>query len=272
MRPSPGQPQKPQLTSRNIRPPGRCTRLGVMMRKVRLLISTAAVALFGLAEAHQSAAGFHHLHLVDPAGRRTVEFYQRLFDPALTKRFSTGADEGVQAGAIAIVVSARPSARPHRSAIWHYGWGEVSLTESYLDHNLREVAWQPPLPVGAFHMHVESISPNSAALWYRDHLGARVVLAAPFEDDAATLDDRRPRAIAWIGTVAMVFYRSEDPLGPTRGQRADHIAMQVDDVPATFARLMSVEAVEIESPRVRDGVRSAMVEGPDRMAIELVER
>ncbi|MFN2445286.1 MAG: VOC family protein [Vicinamibacterales bacterium] len=271
MRPSPGQQQKPQLTSRNGRARVRFARSGAMMRTLRLLLVTAA-ALFGPAEAHQSGGAFHHLHLLDPAGRRTVEFYQRLFEPALTRRFSTGTDEGLQAGAIALVVSARSSGRPHRSAIWHYGWGEVSLAESYLDHNLREVAWQPPLPTDAFHVHVESVSPNSAALWYRDQFGARVVLAAPFEDDATTLDDRRPRAIAWIGTVAMVFYRSEDPLGPTRGQRADHIAVQVDDMPATFARLISAEAVEIESPRVRDGVRSAMVEGPDRMAIELVEK
>jgi catechol 2,3-dioxygenase-like lactoylglutathione lyase family enzyme len=265
------------------------------MRRAQLLVVGLAAYASGLAQARQDSATFHHLHLFDPSGARIVEFYQRLFDPAVTKRFSLDGDEALQAGPIALVVSVRPRARTGpapadeakrdgqasqspraadapRTAIWHYGWGEVSLNESYLDHNLREVAWEPPLPAGRFHLHVESVSPNAAAMWYRDQLGARVELAAPFDEDTISDDLRRSRAVAWFGGVALVFYRADRPLVPTRGQRADHIAFEVDDLERAFARLIVSGATAIEPPQRRDAVRLAMIEGPDRMAIELVER
>lgn len=243
-----------------------------MMRIVRLLAVVLVASAAGPLAAPHAPAAFHHLHLVAPDSTGTIDFYERLFVPAVLRRFMVNGDEALQAGAVRLQVSAGVPAGAHRSAIWHYGWGEVSLGESYIEHNRSEVVWEPPLPAESFHLHLDSVSPNAAAAWYRDNLGGRIEVAAPFQENVPDPDHRRPRAIAWLGPVALVFYRADEPLGPTRGQRADHIAVEVDDVEATFARLVAADAAEIHEPGNSDGVRSAIVEGPDRLAIELIGR
>lgn len=258
------------------------------MRMRGALAALVATAMMGTSEARQSTITFHHLHIVDADGPRTVDFYARLFEPSVVTRFPWGADDVLQTGRVRLVISRRRAggsvsapqvpnpvdarATARRSAIWHYGWGEVSLGQSYLDHNLREVEWEPPLPPETFHLHVESVSPNAAALWYRDQLGAHIELAPPFTEDAPQRDLRRARAIAWIEPVALVFYRADDPLESTRGRREDHIAVQIDDVESVLARLVAADTTVLEPVRLHDGIRTAMIEGPDRVAIELVER
>jgi catechol 2,3-dioxygenase-like lactoylglutathione lyase family enzyme len=59
----------------------------------------------------------------------------------------------------------------------------------------------------------------------------------------------------------------------TRGRVVDHLGFSVDDLEATLARMRS-EGVKVTSePRtIADGrIRSAFIEGPDQVAIELIQ-
>lgn len=217
-------------------------------------------------------ATFHHLHLND-AGDRLINFYERLFDASEIERSTLWGAEALRTGRVLLLASPSPSnppASPQPSAIWHYGWGSVSLGETYLDHNLREVAWEPPLPARGFHLHLESLTPNIAAAWYREHFGADVQFASGVEPTTQR-DLRKPLALVRVGDVGILFYKADQPLASTRGRGADHIALAVPDLAASLARLRAVDVVVLEPPRALGDTMAAMIEGPDRIALELVE-
>ena len=58
---------------------------------------------------------------------------------------------------------------------------------------------------------------------------------------------------------------------PTRGQVIDHMGLSVSDLTATVARLKSEGVKFLEEPHAWGDTRAAMVEGPDQVAIELIE-
>ncbi len=235
-----------------------------------LLVALAAFA--GQATAPQQAT-FHHLHL-NEAGDRLINFYERLFDAQEIERFNLWGAEALRTGNVLLLASQSASmsqaASAQPSAIWHYGWGSVSLGETYLDHNLREVAWEPPLPGRGFHLHLESLTPNIAAAWYREHFGADVEFASNVEHTPHR-DLRRPLALVRVGSVGILFYKADQPLASTRGRRADHIAFAVPDLTAILAQLRAVDVVVLEPAHALGDTRAAMIEGPDRIALELVE-
>ena len=161
---------------------------------------------------------FHHLHLNDARPPFLINFYQRLFDPANTRRWSASGSEGLQSGSMLMLISRAADVRPVATAIWHFGWGEVSLGETYLAHARREVAWEPPLPAERLHLHLRSINPRAAAAWYGDVLGARVETRTPSAIDLkiAKPENRTPEALVWIGDTGLLIYRTEPPLLSTR--------------------------------------------------------
>jgi hypothetical protein len=215
---------------------------------------------------------FHHLHLND-GGDRLINFYERLFDPAEIERFTLWGTDALRTGHVLLMASPSASPQPtsmQPSAIWHYGWGSVSLGETYLDHNLREVAWEPPLPARGFHLHLESLTPNIAAAWYREHFGADVEFASGVEHSPQR-DLRRPLALVRISGVGILFYKADQPLASTRGRRADHIAFAVPDLAAILAQLRAVDVTVLEPPHTLGDTSAVMIEGPDRIALELVE-
>jgi hypothetical protein len=213
---------------------------------------------------------FHHLHLTG-GSMRWIRFYEGLFDPRDIERLSLWGEEALRTGNVLLLASPQQAPpTPGPSAIWHYGWGGVSLGETYLDHNLREVAWEPPLPAHQFHLHLESVTPNVAAAWYRDRLGAHIEFASDVVH-AIDRDLRRPMALVRVGAVAMLIYRSDRPLASTRGKQADHLAFRVPDLKAILGRFAAADVTVLEQARPLGTDLAAMVEGPDRVAIELVE-
>lgn len=217
---------------------------------------------------------FHHLHLNDDRPPFLLEFYERLFDPATTSRVTEDGMSGLRSGPMLLLIG-KGGGRAEPSALWHFGWGGVSLGETYLAHARREVAWEPPLPAGQLHLHLRSVTPNAAADWYRTVLGARVETPPPPpQDRRAPLpapEHRMPEALVWLGGTGLLIYRTEPPLFSTRGQRADHLALACEDLDAALAHLRG-RGVEIAgAPVARGRWRTAMLEGPDRLAIELVE-
>lgn len=233
-----------------------------------VLVALAAVAW---QPATPKPASFHHLHLNDGQGR-LLAYYERLFDPGEIERFALWGADALRIGNVLVLASSSKEepASPQPSSIWHYGWGSVSLGETYLDHNLREVAWEPPLPARGFHLHLESLTPNVAAAWYREYLGADVEFAVGVVHTPVR-DLRRPLALVRMGDVGMLVYKTEQPLVSTRGKRADHLAFTVPNLAEVMARLRAVDTVVIEPPHQAGDATVAMVEGPDRTAVELVE-
>lgn len=216
---------------------------------------------------------FHHLHLNDSRPPFLLEFYERLFDPATTQRTKTVDADGLQSGRMLMLISRASSVRPLATAIWHFGWGGVSVGETYLAHAMREVAWEPPLPADRLHLHLRSVTPRVAAAWYRDVLGVRVEIAPPARqtDELPRPENRMAEALVWIGETGLLIYRTEPPLMSTRGQAADHIAIACGDLDAALADLRSRGVPILEVAGGAADPRTAMIEGPDHLAIELVE-
>ena len=243
------------------------------MRRLLLAVVATAATYPGAAQ-ELPGFRFHHLHLNDDKPPFLLEFYERLFDPATTSRVVEGDSSGLRSGPMLLLIGKAGFEASEPTALWHFGWGGVSLGETYLAHARQEVAWEPPLPAGKLHLHLRSVTPDAAASWYRDMLGARVVMAAPDPDRTTHLpppEHRMPEALVWIGDTGLLIYRTAPPLFSTRGKRADHVALSCDDLDHALAVLRR-RGVEVTSePAMRGRWRTAMVEGPDRLAIELVE-
>jgi catechol 2,3-dioxygenase-like lactoylglutathione lyase family enzyme len=218
---------------------------------------------------------FHHLHLTDDRSPFLLEFYERLFDPAIVRRINEGGTDGLRAGEMLLLIDQGALARSEPTALWHFGWGTVSLGDTYLAHARHEVAWEPPLPANQLHLHVRSVNPAVAAAWYQDRLGARVQMAPPATRKDRVLpppEHRMPEALVWLGETALLIYRTEPPLFSTRGKQADHIAVTCPDLDAALATLARHGVSILDRPSPRGAWRTAMIEGPDHLAIELVER
>ena len=125
-------------------------------RLIVAVVTAAAALLHGRAarlDARAQAtlvepARFHHLHLVAASPVWLADYYTRLFPPAKVTRGTFWSIDGVRGQEIYLLVS--PPAQERQmsidTAIWHFGWGSVSLGETYKRHYAREVNWKPPYP------------------------------------------------------------------------------------------------------------------------------
>jgi catechol 2,3-dioxygenase-like lactoylglutathione lyase family enzyme len=137
------------------------------------------------------------------------------------------------------------------------------------------------------HVHLYSDAPLCAADWYVKHLGAisrgqrtgpcEVPFAAPSEPLGVI---RAPATTVRFGDVSLIIYPRQNlgqrpgPLVSPRGHVVDHIALGVTDLSAALERLRKEGVKVLEAPH-RFGnsqMRAAMIEGPDAIAIELVEQ
>lgn len=153
------------------------------------------------------------------------------------------------------------------------------------------------------HVHFFHEHPRCAAGWYVEHLGM-----APLSSRAGAAADTAPPSspsceapygeAGWpslerIGTIrqpsggvrfgngAMSWYPrqcvgtrcgTDQPLVPSRGQVLDHVAFAVDGLDALLARLRRAGVRVLEEPHPFGDTRAAMIEDPDGLAIELIER
>lgn len=136
------------------------------------------------------------------------------------------------------------------------------------------------------HTHLYSAAPLCAAEWYVKHLGAasrssgrqqstgdcNVPFAAPSEPLGVI---RSPATTVRFGEISLIIYPQQRPtkLVSPRGHTVDHIALSVADLAGTLDRLKKEGVKVLEEPRLFGGskFRAAMIEGPDAIAIELVE-
>jgi hypothetical protein len=129
--------------------------------------------------------------------------------------------------------------------------------------------------------------------WYQTHLGATVPRgrggAAPASAESGDCHTRAYAPPTWPSFAKTGFVR--DPAGgvlfddisisirpwpggglvSTRGKVYDHWALSTANLDATVARLKREQVKFLEEIHAWGTSRAAMIEGPDRIAIELVE-
>jgi catechol 2,3-dioxygenase-like lactoylglutathione lyase family enzyme len=139
------------------------------------------------------------------------------------------------------------------------------------------------------HVHMFHEDPACAQLWYTTHLlngtggqgrGAPITAdncRRPYEEVTWPAFDRigmvrNPAGAVLVSDMASILIRPRHgPYVSPRGQIVDHFALSVPDLDATIARLKR-EGVKVTEEIHRWGTaRAAMIEGPDLVAIELVE-
>jgi predicted enzyme related to lactoylglutathione lyase len=253
---------------------------------------------------------FHHVHLnsVDP--RAAIKFYTQTFDVTRQVTLA-GMDgvQSERMYLLFNKVAKAPATAPD-SAIWHFGWGSTAMELDYQKHLANGITFQTPItrlgsgllfaymkaPDGALveintanaraflHVHLYSDAPLCTADWYVKHLGAtsrnaaprtapcEVPFAAPSEPLGVI---RSPAATVRFGDVSLIIYPRQrpGPLVSPRGHVVDHIAFSVSDLSATLDRLRKEGVKVIEEPHRfgKSEMRAAMIEGPDAIAIELIE-
>lgn len=157
------------------------------------------------------------------------------------------------------------------------------------------VEYQGNMPAERFnHVHMFHGDPFCAQQWYQKHLG--LTGREPTRADVArgtgamancqqprgepswpslvkTGTVRSPTAGVRIGDFALNWYprQGDQRLAPSRGQAVDHMAFTVTDLDARLTRMRADGVKVIEAVhRFGDG-RAVMIEGPDQVAIELIE-
>ncbi len=101
---------------------------------------------------------------------------------------------------------------------------------------------------------------------------AKLPFAAPSEPLGVI---RSPAATVRFGEISLIIYPRQrpGPLVSPRGHVVDHIALGVTDLAGALDRLRKsgVKVLEEAHPFGDGKTRAAMIEGPDAIAIELVE-
>ena len=217
---------------------------------------------------------FHHIHVNDVRQEALLAYYARLFDGATTRPAQIGEERGIESfGIYLLVTSTMRMPAEEGSAGWHFGWGTIALDEAYDRHRMQEIEWELPLPGFAkgLHLHLESQDPVAAAEWYRDVLGATIE-TAPEHAAVQPLNPvhRKPAGIVRLQGVGLAIYKARGPLGPSRGHRIDHIAFKVPDLAAARRALEEAEVKVLQADGRLGPHDTLMVEGPDRLAIELI--
>jgi hypothetical protein len=241
-------------------------RLAVLMTLLTALIAQPGTA--------PPALHFHHLHLGDGSPEFRISYYEKMFDRGIARRVEFAGAKGLQTGSRLILVSTRTPADTWPTGLWHFGWGMASLGETYLAHARREVAWEPPLPAEGLHLHLRSIAPASAAAWFRDVLGAIVDIAAETkkrDDPLPAPEHRMPEALVRLGGLDMLIYRTDPPLFSSIGQGIDHLGFSCEKLDDVVAYLKGRRVFVLREPFATSDARMAVIEGPDHVAIELVE-
>ncbi len=137
------------------------------------------------------------------------------------------------------------------------------------------------------HVHLMSAAPLCAGAWYEALLGLRRVAgtaAEPAADCDVPFGPRRdpgnqihePNVRLLMDDIVLFIYPDQTPESPpvaSRGHLLDHIALTHPDVPAAVERLAAQGVTVLEGVHRFGNTerRAALIEGPDAIAIELVE-
>jgi catechol 2,3-dioxygenase-like lactoylglutathione lyase family enzyme len=277
---------------------------------MRLLLTALAMAVPAVVGAQDPAvvAGFHHVHLnsTDPA--RAADFYTKTFP--VTSRTTVAGLDAIASEKIFVLFSkvGSPPNAELTSPIWHFGWGSPDMAADHQMHTSNGVTFVTPLsklaqgtvfaylrgPDGALveinsaasrafvHVHLYSEHPLCAADWYVRMLGGARRAAprsgpceVPYGEPSEPLAViRSPAATIRFDDISLIIYPRQRPgtLESSRGHIVDHIALTVADLDAALAHLDRAGVNVLQRVQPFGPTRAAIIEGPDRIAIELVEK
>lgn len=263
-------------------------------------IGVLAATAWG-AEAH-----FHHLQLnvTDPA--LAAAFYTSRFacDGVLANAIR------VHSGWLYLRKVKAPPPSAIESAIWHFGWGSEDMRRTYQEQLEKGTEFDTPLtdisdlartpgffyayvkgPDGALieintashhrfgHLHLLSADPVAAGLWWARHFG----VAWPPKGRTPSRDPGFYKGFQVAPSVSFTmdgvnfiifpveYLQRPVSLRSTRGRVVDHIGLEVADLDATLGRLRAAGVRLLQGVRRERYGRVALIEGPDRLAIQLVE-
>ena len=132
------------------------------------------------------------------------------------------------------------------------------------------------------HVHMFSADPIATGEWYMKHLG----LTARLQKEPRTYRNvqNAPAAFMTANHVSMIVYpieylktsgvpefKDRTELAPTRGRVIDHIGFAVDNLETAVAQMKASGVKVTTEPRTVGPIKFAFIEGPDRVAIELIE-
>jgi catechol 2,3-dioxygenase-like lactoylglutathione lyase family enzyme len=138
------------------------------------------------------------------------------------------------------------------------------------------------------HLHLFSEDPVAAGEWYMKHLGAKARSNRPPSREPRFYNSVQigPSASLMVDNVNVIIYPvqysreaykqywkdASQPLATTRGRVVDHAAFSFDDLAQALQTLRAAGVKVTDEVRPMAGkVKSAFVEGPDGIRIELVE-
>jgi catechol 2,3-dioxygenase-like lactoylglutathione lyase family enzyme len=269
------------------------------------LISLVSLFACAAALAQAPPAHFHHVHLnsTDPAA--AIDFYTSKFKAR--RESNPGLGDAVWTGDSWLLFTkvAAPPPSELLSGIWHIGWGAEDMQSAYQQQLAKGTRFATPITdisdlVGgnrAFfyayadgpdrvlielntarhhsfgHVHLFSADPPAAGAWYARELGLR---SFPQTEKRIYRNVQiAPAAFVTADHVSMIIYPVEyrgGALVPTRGRVVDHLGFSVDDLDSALARMRNDGVRITAEPRsLADGIRSAFIEGPDQVAIELIQ-
>jgi catechol 2,3-dioxygenase-like lactoylglutathione lyase family enzyme len=132
------------------------------------------------------------------------------------------------------------------------------------------------------HVHMFSANPITTGEWYMAHLGVKARLSKEVRTYRNT--QNAPAAFMTANHVSMIVYpleylvtsgyapfKDRKELAPTRGRVIDHIGFGVDDLDAALAHMRATGVKITAEPVTRGLIKFAFIEGPDQVAIELIE-
>jgi hypothetical protein len=248
-------------------------------------------------------AVFHHLHLVSAQPDQLADFYDRLFVRGAVARGQYWNIEGIRGNGngVFLLVSGNVSRRRDTpTGLWHFGWGtgtvRESLNQTYAEHYATDVNWRPPYEtlVKGFHLHLLSSDPVAAGQWYADVLGGEIDRPPRNEDSRregrdpipTDITSEPPRLAVSFGEIVLYFHQASEPLVSSRDAGlVDHLAFGVKDLPSLLLRVPGDHSGTTAPGGATDpggnaaeqmfGLkeqRTAMIVGPDKVMIELVQQ
>jgi catechol 2,3-dioxygenase-like lactoylglutathione lyase family enzyme len=281
--------------------------MGSRERLMRALALLALLALPVGADAQTAPlAHFHHVHLntTDPAA--AIAFYTSRFKAR--KESFAGLGDALWTGDSWLLFTQVNSPPPSEllSGIWHIGWGAQEMQSTYQQQLAKGTRFATPITdisdmVGGNrqffyayvdgpdhvlielntarhhnfgHVHLFSADPPAAGAWYTKEFGFRHF--AQTEKRIYRDVQIAPAAFVTADHVSMIIYPVEYRGGTfvsTRGRVVDHLGFSVDDLDATLARMRNDGVKVTTEPRslADSRIKFAFVEGPDQVAIELIQ-
>lgn len=252
-----------------------------------------------------AGAHFHHIHLNVTDPKAAIGFYTRHFD-AKAARFGDEDAVWVQRSWILFNTVAAPPPVSAGTAIDHFGWGAPDAKAEFerqkglgasFQTELRDISVGLGGQPGQFsfmyvkgpngeiielntdpddnfgHVHMNSADAIAAGAWYRNMFGLED--APPYFPHLVIQTGSGRISRQFLDNVNLIINpaRGETAFRSTRGSVVDHIAIGVPDLDQAMAAIKVKGVAVLQAPAQGPGgrYRHAFIEGPDKIAIELIE-